>query len=96
MTFPISWGDKDKAEVIFTKSSMKKQWAQSCLLPLCTQTLENPSRSRKLVLTSLSNTSPRTSNSCLSVQDSEAVLGNLSDSIPALTQGPIPIRIREQ
>lgn len=65
-------------------------------LPVCTLTLENPSRSRKLVLTSLSNTSPRTSNSCLSVQGSEAVLGSLSGSIPALTQGPIPIRIREQ
>lgn len=96
MTFPISWGDKDKAEVIFTKSSIKKQWTQSSLLPVCTLTLENPSRSRKLVLTSLSNTSPRTSNSCLSVQGSEAVLGSLSGSIPALTQGPIPIRIREQ
>lgn len=39
--------------------------------------LENPSKSRKLVLTSLPNTSPLTSNSCLSVLSHEAALAAL-------------------
>ena len=58
--------------------------------------LENLSHSRKLVLTTLPNTSPLTSNSCLSLQSYEADLGSFSSSVPAPSQSPIPIRIRRQ
>lgn len=50
-----------------------------------------PSRSRKLVLTSLSNTSPLTSNSCLSVQGSEAVLGAFLVLSLLFLKAPLPL-----
>ena len=51
--------------------------------------LEISSSGRKLVLTALPNTSPLTSNSCLSAQSWEANLGNFSGFVPAPPRAPL-------